>query len=218
MLAQAVIRIYRFSDRPFIRKICSDTADLGKPVEKFFYDREIFADLMTAYYTDFEPESLWVADYQTQVVGYLSGCIDSRRYTRIMWIRIIPKVFMRAICRGAFLYTDTWRILISMLKSYSLGGFNRKRLFDVYPAHLHINLQESFRHQGLGVTLVEHFLHQARRASLSGVRVSVCQDNKPASNFFTHLGFSILGRYPMVRSQKMKGFMTSYTLVYGRRL
>ena len=218
MTAQAFIRLYRFSDRPFIREICSDTADLGKPVENFFYDREVFADLMTGYYTDFEPASLWVADYRTQVVGYLSGCLDSRRYMRIMWARIIPKVFMCAIYRGAFWHTDTWRILISMLKSYSLGGFNRKRIFDVYPAHLHINLQENFRHQGLGITLVEHFLHQATQACLAGVQVSVCEDNKPAANFFTRLDFSVLGRYPMVRSQKMKGFRASYTVVYGRRL
>jgi hypothetical protein len=54
MVTGAIIRPYRFTDKSLIRKICSDTADLGGPVENFFYDREVFADLVIDYYTDFE--------------------------------------------------------------------------------------------------------------------------------------------------------------------
>ena len=93
-----------------------------------------------------------------------------------------------------------------MLKNLQLGGFNRKDLFGLYPAHLHINLEELFRHQGLGAALVERFLGQIRQAHLSGVQASVCQDNRVACDFFERLGFSVLGRYPMARFQKMKFF------------
>ncbi len=218
MAAGAVIRIYRFSDKPSVRKICSDTADLGRAVENFFYDREVFADLMTDYYTDFEPRCLWVAEYQTRVVGYLSGCLDSRRYLRIIWLWVIPCVFFRGIWRGLLWHKDTWRFFKAMLKNLLLGGFNRKDLFDVYPAHMHINLEEPFRHQGLGGALVERFLEQIRQVHLAGVQVSVCQDNRAACDFFERLGFSVLGRYPMVRFQKMNGLATTHTVIYGRRL
>lgn len=201
-----VIRPYRFSDRASVRKICSDTADLGSPVENFFHDREIFADLITTYYTDFEPQLVWVADFQEKAVGYLTGCLDNLRYRQIMLYRIIPGVFSRAILRGVFWRQDTWRVLKAMFTNYRLGGFKRKNLFKDYPAHLHINIVGGFRHQGLGQALVEKFLTQAKQAHSAGVQASVSQDNQPACNFFSRLGFSVLGRYPMFRPKEKAGF------------
>ncbi|MDD5154943.1 MAG: GNAT family N-acetyltransferase [Candidatus Omnitrophica bacterium] len=218
MNTQVSIRLYNSCDKPAVRKICSDTADLGRPVENFFYDREVFADLVIRYYTDFEPRSLWVADHQGRAAGYLSGCLDSRRYMRIMLTGIIPGVFVRAALRGAFWRRDTWQLLKAGLKSLLLGSFNRKDIFDAYPAHLHINLEEAFRHQGLGAKLIERFLEQLRQLHLSGVHASVCQDNRPACVFFERLGFSALGRYPMMRPEKMKGLKSTYTVIYGKSL
>ncbi|MFH1173251.1 MAG: hypothetical protein V1692_01855, partial [bacterium] len=153
----------KISDRSSVRKICADAADLGEPVENFFSDREIFADLLTGYYTDYEPQALWVAESDAAVVGYLSGCLDNFRYARVMFGKIIPGVFMRAALRGVFWRKDVWYILIALFKSYLIGGFNRKRYLDLYPAHLHINLAADFRHQGLGKMLMERFLAQARQ-------------------------------------------------------
>jgi ribosomal protein S18 acetylase RimI-like enzyme len=104
------------------------------------------------------------------------------------------------------------------LKNLLLGGFNRRDIFDAYPAHLRINLKEDFRHQGLGSALVERFFAQARQANLAGVQASVCQDNRPACGFFERLGFSVLGTYPMARFHKTDGFKTSRTVIYGRRI
>ncbi len=218
MDTKPVIRLYRSSDRPVVRKICSDTADLGRAVENFFYDREIFADLVVSYYTDFEPACLWVADCEDRVVGYLSGCKNSRRYLRVMCSRIIPRILIPAFWRGVLLHKDTRRIFKAMFKNLQIGAFNRRDLFRLYPAHMHINLEECFRHRGLGTALVERFLEQLSRDHLAGVQVSVCQDNHLACNFFERLGFSVLGRYPMVRFHKTNGLKASHTVIYGRRL
>ena len=212
------IRLYKISDRPMVRRICSDTADLGEPVENFFSDREIFADLITRYYTVCEPQALWVAESDTAVAGYLSGCLDNRRYARVMFEKVIPGVFIRAALRGVFWRKDTWHILIALLRSYLIGGFNRKRYLDLYSAHLHINLAADFRHQGLGKMLMERFLAQARQANILGVQAAVCQDNQPACDFFRQLGFSVLGSYPMVRPKGKKSFQLGHTLVYGIKL
>lgn len=212
------IRLYNSCDRPTVRKICCDSADLGGPVENFFHDREVFADLITNYYTDFQPRSLWVADYQGKAVGYLSGCLDSRRYMRVMFTRIIPAVFIRALARGVFWHRDVWQLLKAAVKSLLLGSFNRKDTFDAYPAHLHINLDDAFRHQGLGAKLVEHFLEQIKAAHLAGVQASVCQDNRNACAFFERMKFSVLGRYPMARPDKEKGLKNSYTVIYGKKI
>ncbi len=213
-----VIRLYKISDRPAVRRICSDTADLGKPVENFFSDREIFADFLTGYYTDYETQALWVAESDTTAAGYLSGCLDNRRYARVMFGKVIPGVFIRAALRGVFWRKDIWHILTALFKSYLIGGFNRKKYLGLYPAHLHINLAADFRHQGLGNMLMERFLTQAGQANIPGVQAAVCQDNQPACDFFRQSGFSVLGSYPMVRPKGKKSLQLTHTLVYGVKL
>ena len=213
-----VIRAYRDSDKESVRKICSDTADLGKPVENFFYDREIFADMVISYYTDFEPGSLWVAQDGQRVVGYLSGCLDTARYIRILLLKIIPKVLFRAIKSGALWHKDTVCLVKSAFKSIRLGGLNRKDISTLYPAHLHINLEDDYRHKGFGKVLVEKFIDQARLARKSGVHASTSFDNQPARNFFERMGFSMIGKYPMSRPGRCEDKGTTYSLVYGRRL
>ena len=46
------VRAYRPEDRAVIRRICADTGFLGKPIDPVFEDRELFADFLTAPYTD----------------------------------------------------------------------------------------------------------------------------------------------------------------------
>ncbi len=68
-----VIRPYRPEDRATVRAICADTGFLGKPIDPAFEDRELFADYLTSYYTDAEPESTWVCEVNGEVKGYLMG-------------------------------------------------------------------------------------------------------------------------------------------------
>ena len=57
-----IIRPYHPADRPALRAICADTGFLGQPIDPIFEDRELFADYLTAYYTDEEPESIFVCE------------------------------------------------------------------------------------------------------------------------------------------------------------
>jgi len=105
-----IIRSYESQDREMIRQIACDTADMGEPVENFFGDREVVGDLLTRYYTDYESESLWVAEYEGKVIGYLTGCLDTHRYFRIMGFCLLPQIIIKSILRGVFLRQDTWRL------------------------------------------------------------------------------------------------------------
>ncbi len=69
------IRPYRKSDRVEICRLCCETGFLGKPVDPMFQDRELFADLFTRPYLDYEPEWTFVAEADRQVVGYLLGSV-----------------------------------------------------------------------------------------------------------------------------------------------
>ncbi len=54
------VRAYCPEDRPAIRRICADTGFLGSPIDPVFEDRELFADFLTAPYTDAVPENCFV--------------------------------------------------------------------------------------------------------------------------------------------------------------
>jgi ribosomal protein S18 acetylase RimI-like enzyme len=217
MIGDIVIRLYKPGDRNSLRKINCDTFDCGAPVEKFFHDREIVADLLTGYYTDFEPGSLWVAEDNNQVVGYLSGCLDSYRYKKIMRRHIIPGVFVKAIARGTFFCCQSRQMLNAWIKTLFIGGFSRNIFLNGYPAHLHINLQKNFRGKNIGSSLVKNFLWQAGESGIKGVYAAVRGDNEPARKMFTRMGFKILNSSPFVLSAGK--FCRVYDkIVYGKKL
>lgn len=68
------VRPYEPQDREIVRQLCCDTGYLGRPIDPVFEDRELFADYLTSYYTDHEPESCFVMEHQGIVKGYLLGC------------------------------------------------------------------------------------------------------------------------------------------------
>ena len=67
------VRPYAPRDRAVVRRLCCETGFLGKPIDPIFEDRELFADYLTAYYTDIEPESSFVLEQDGVVKGYLLG-------------------------------------------------------------------------------------------------------------------------------------------------
>ena len=68
------IRNYRPSDREAVRTLCCSTGFLGEPIDPVYEDRELFADFLTTYYTDHEPESCFVLEIEGRISGYLLGC------------------------------------------------------------------------------------------------------------------------------------------------
>jgi len=217
MIANLIVRPYKPSDYQGVRKICCDSADMGKPVENFFYDREVFADLLTRYYMDYEPQGLWVALQDGEIIGYLMSCNDSRSYFNIMAWWILPKVIIRSLLRGVFFHRQPWIILRAILKSYLIGGFRRNISLDSYPAHLHVNVKNGFRGQHVGKNLAEAFFAQASNKGIKGVHLAVRQDNLSACHFFEQLGFFVLGIYPIVMSED-NIFKMRDIVVYGKIL
>ncbi len=76
-----LVRPYQPSDREAVHRIAADTAFFGAPVENFLPDRKLFSDFFMAYYTDAEPEYLWVAEHEGQVGGYFAGSLGGSKLT-----------------------------------------------------------------------------------------------------------------------------------------
>lgn len=210
----ARIRNYEPADRAAVREIACDTADAGGPVERLFRDRETAADLLTRYYTDHEPQSLWIAECEGQVVGYLTGCLDTRRCERVTRRRVLPKTLSGAVLRWALWHTDTWRLLAAFAGTLILGGFPHPIDLTVYPAHFHINIRAGFRGGGLGPQLVNAFVQQADRAGVQGIHVITRGDNAAGRRFFETIGFQLLCEKPLVLPAGA-WFRRTSTAVYG---
>ena len=76
-MSAAGVRSYEAGDRAAVRYICYRTGFMGEPADGFWRHKESWADLWTSFYTDREPESLYVATMDDSVVGYLTGCMDT---------------------------------------------------------------------------------------------------------------------------------------------
>ena len=215
--APIVIRRYTPADRAAIRMIACETADRGAPVEQFFHDRELFADLLTRYYTDHDLRALWVAEADGRVIGYVTGALAHRRYDRVMFGRVIPCAILNALARGLLGSRSVWRWAQAAWRTWRAGGFRSDASLRRYPAHLHVNILEGFRGQQVGRRLVERVIEQAREAGVSGVRAAVRADNPPSCAFFERMGFRPLSRHRVIFPLG-SSYQAHETVVYGKRL
>ena len=93
-----IIRSYRASDREGVRKLCCNTGFLGQPIDPVYEDRQLFADFLTTYYTDHEPESSFVLEVEGEICGYLLGSRKPlRNQLYSFWQNI--SLFLKALSR-----------------------------------------------------------------------------------------------------------------------
>jgi GNAT superfamily N-acetyltransferase len=212
-----VIRRYEPRDRAAVRTICCDTADGGEAVEHFFPDREVFADLVTRYYTDYEACSSWVAESDGQIAGYLNGCLDTRRFERTMALRVLPRLMANILVRGTLWRPQARRCIALNGPLWMQRGKKNPADAARYPAHLHVNLESAFRARHAGTALVETFLSHLQSANIPGVHVNVREDNEPARAFFERFGFVAVSRHPFLRMPTRPDAIL-HSILYGKSL
>ncbi|HEY0553985.1 MAG TPA: GNAT family N-acetyltransferase [Thermoanaerobaculia bacterium] len=214
------IRRYEPRDRAAVRAISLSTA-YGGGAEGII-DSELFLDLMVRAYTDFAAGSVWVAEQAgmesaERVVGYLAGAFDERRFHRIQVRRVVPEAVARSLGRGLLWRWDLWRLLAD-LPAFLADGRKAESPDEAgYPGHLHVNLTPESRGRTVGARLMEHFLAEARRRRLPGVRAVVYESNGPARRFFERQGFEPLGRLPAFKPPPEDG-NREWKIVYGKGL
>jgi ribosomal protein S18 acetylase RimI-like enzyme len=209
------IRPYRSADRPAVRHIACETADRGQPVENLYSDRELIADLVTRYSTDFEPETSWVAEADGTVIGYLTAAVNSHRHHRIMVWRVAPPAIGRALLHGALGRRETWRMLAVLRRNLRKYAQRRHVSLDGYPAHLHINLLPGFRGQQIGERLMQVFGARMEARQIPGVQAAVRADNPAGCAFFERMGFRPVADYEAILPTR-GGVQNVRTLLYGR--
>jgi GNAT superfamily N-acetyltransferase len=195
------IRRYRAADRDSVRALAFATGFMGDPADWYWRDAHSFAEIWTAYYTDREPESTWIAEEQGAVVGYLTGCVDSRRApsprAAITRQLVRRQLLFRPGTAGFF-----WRSIADTVRSPHVpsGELSDAR----WPSHLHTNLLRTARGRGAGRRLMEAWLDQLRGLGSPGCHLGTLAENRDAIAFFERMGFARHGAPVLVPGMRTR--------------
>ncbi|OJX37949.1 MAG: hypothetical protein BGO78_07860 [Chloroflexi bacterium 44-23] len=210
------IRPFEAKDRASLMNIAADTAFFGEPIEKYLDDRRIFQDYFYAYYTDFEAEHAWVAIAGQKVVGFLTGCFDSKVQISITRRKLLPKVLLRLFSGRYMLGIKTWNYFINQKQAQRSEYCPYVNLQD-YPAHLHINVDQNWRGCGIGHHLMQIYLDQLMYAGIVGVHLGTTSENEAACRMYAQFGFKLLDEKP---TRQWKAFIDhpAFARAYGLKL
>jgi GNAT superfamily N-acetyltransferase len=159
------IRPYQPSDRPAITRICGDTGFLGNAVEPLFQDRELFADLFTKAYLDYEPQWAFVAEADGRLAGYLLGsvCPHFDRLLMRAGLQTVSRMLYR-LFTGRYSQHPRSRQFIRWLIT---AGFWEQPKHPADSAHLHFNLARPHRGRGLGRQLWQTYEQRLKEAGVA---------------------------------------------------
>jgi len=163
---------------------------MGEPSAVFFDDDEIFADALTIYFTDYEPESCFVAEYEGSVIGYLLGAKDVRRMDNIFADKIALPLFIKALRHRTFFNKKNMQFIFRVFLSLLKGEFKSPAFSKYHPATLHINIIKEYRAGGIGSKLINAYLDYLKEQAVKGVHFATMSDK--ASQFFKKQNFQLL--------------------------
>jgi len=193
------IRKYQRADRETIRRLCCDTGFLGNPIDPVFEDRELFADYLTAYYTDWEPESSFVLEVNGEVHGYLLG---SRRPLRQQMHSFYQNLslFVRGISRY-YRYNEASRKFVHWIM---FQGWKEVPAAPRRTAHFHINLLADARNIASTRALMNaylKYLHACGEKRVYGQMVVF--ESRRGSKMFERYGFKVLNKSEITKYREI---------------
>lgn len=184
------IRKFLSCDREDLRRISCETAFSGLKPGMVFSDNEILCDALTLYYTDYEPESCFVAIAENQVVGYIIGTKDVLNMEHLSSKKIFPRLIWKALRRKFFLSIGNLKFIFYCLRSACKGEFFMPNFSKEFPSMLHINIASAYRASGIGERLIRTFETYLKDQHSGGVYFATFSES--AKDFFIKMGFSVL--------------------------
>ena len=184
------IRSYRASDREAVRRLCCETGFLGAPIDPVYEDRQLFADFLTTYYTDHEPESCFVLEVNGELRGYLLG---SRRPFQNQVYSFFQNIilFFRALLRYPRYHTRSRRFIRWLL----MYGWREVPAAPRRVPHFHINLLQDARRVATTRALMSAYLsYLYRRGDKRVYGQIVTFESRRGEKMFERYGFKVLNR------------------------
>jgi hypothetical protein len=184
------IRSYRKTDRDAVRRLCCQTGFLGTPIDPVYEDRQLFADFLTTYYTDWEPESSFVVEIDGEIRGYLLGSrkpLLNQLYS--FWQNI--SLFLKALTRY-FRYHQASRRFVRWTLVH---GWREVPAAPRRVPHFHINLLPDARKMSTTRALMSAYLSYLYRCGEKRVYGQIVTfESRRGEQMFERYGFKVLNR------------------------
>ncbi len=184
------IRSYRAADRAAVRRLCCLTGFLGSPIDPVYEDRELFADFLTTYYTDHEPESSFVLEVDGELKGYLLG---SRKpfLNQLYSFQQNIVLFLRSLLRYPRYNPRSRRFIRWMM----VNGWREVPAAPRRTPHFHINLLPEARKISTTRALMSAYLsYLYRRGEKRVYGQIVTFESRRGEKMFERYGFRVMNR------------------------
>lgn len=192
-MSDFVIRSARPEDQAGAYQVCLKTGDSGKDGEPFYReDPDALGRIFVGPYLAFEPGLSLILEDSKGVCGYALGAFDSRsffhRYEK-EWRPELAKRFPEPPGDPS-----QWSRVEAIHYLYHHPDYFCPDPYEVYPSHLHIDLLERARGQGIGRRMMEQVMEKLRARGSPGAHLGLSAQNLPAFGFYQRLGFQELVR------------------------
>lgn len=187
---EVIIRRYEPRDREAVRWLCCETGFLGKAIDPVFEDRELFADYLTRYYTDIEPESSFVLEQDGTLKGYLLGSYRPYRQQLFNFFNNLA-LFARGMAKYPF-YNRATRDFIGWIlrNSWREVPKSPRRC-----AHFHFNILPEAQGLANSKGLMDLYLDHLRSKGVRQVYGQVVTfEARRGAKVFERYGFQVLNR------------------------
>lgn len=193
------IRSYRASDREAVRRLCCQTGFLGEPIDPVYEDRELFADFLTTYYTDHEPESSFVIEKDGELRGYLLGCRKPlRNQVYSLYQNIV--LFLRALLRYPRYNARSRSFILWLL----MNGWREVPAAPRRTPHFHINLLPDARKIATTRALMSAYLsYLYKRGEKRVYGQIVTFESRRGEAMFERYGFRVMNRAEITKYRKL---------------
>lgn len=168
MATSVTVRPYLPADKEAIRRVCAETAPSFSEKR-----RPVLLNLYCDYYIEQEPQNCFVLDDGGAAVGYILTAADWTQYR----------------LRFTESYLPSLRKLSLPFYLFKRRELRHSRFTDDYPAHLHIDITESYQHSGYGRVLMDVALDNLRGQGVRGIQLGVAARNTGAVRFYEKYGF-----------------------------
>jgi len=187
--SKVTIRKCRKSDQNGIMEVCFRTGYMGEDLRGHFQDKKLFGYLFCLYYPQNEPETCFVADHKGRIVGYILGSPNTSRQERLFIVKMGWRILLRAFFITFWRYHTDFKTLIHFLR---LPQSSNPDISKRYPAHLHIDILESYQHRGIGTRLMARYENFIRKLKITGIHLGTSEGNYKAIPFYKKLGYTII--------------------------
>jgi GNAT superfamily N-acetyltransferase len=213
------IRQYTTKDLRQVRNIHFETGFMGESMSELLTRRKEWNDKIN-YYLEKEPESIFVAEEDGKVEGYILGCLDDSKYDQ-------KKEFILStlslLFRMPFLPKHDRRYWISNIKAIfrAITGKSEEKNLKTpeNSGHIHINLLAKSRRKGLGSDLLKAYIKYAKEKGAKSIHAETYEaDIHNNASFWLKNGFKEYSKVKTTMWQTQYPGKEMFIVCYAKEL